>query len=50
MAPKYKTVLLNTFLFGVKDDNNLIRTSSLSNLGQICEVLGYKLGNATIEV
>ncbi|XP_044728983.1 transport and Golgi organization protein 6 homolog [Chrysoperla carnea] len=50
MAPKYKTVLLNTFLFGVKDDDNLIRTSSLSNLGQICEVLGYKLGNATIEI
>lgn len=50
MAPKYKALLLNTFLFGIKDDDYLIRASSLSNLGEICRVLGYKLGTTISEV
>nr|XP_022900965.1 uncharacterized protein LOC111414039 [Onthophagus taurus] len=50
MAPKYKSVLLNTFLVGTKDEDHLIRASSLSNLGEICKVLGYKLGSIVTEV
>ncbi|KAK4880413.1 hypothetical protein RN001_008559 [Aquatica leii] len=50
MAPPYKAVLLNAFLIGTKDDDYLIRASSLSNLGEICRVLGYKLGTIVSEV
>lgn len=50
MAPKYKTLLLNAFLAGTKDDDHLIRASSLSNLGEVCRVLGYKLGSIVNEV
>ncbi|XP_018576104.1 transport and Golgi organization protein 6 homolog [Anoplophora glabripennis] len=50
MAPKYKPLLLNTFLMGAKDEDDLIRASSLSNLGEICRVLGYKLGTIVTEV
>ncbi|EFA04066.1 transport and Golgi organization protein 6 [Tribolium castaneum] len=50
MAPKYKAVLLNTFLSGTKDDDHLIRASSLSNLGEVCRVLNYKLGTIVTEV
>ncbi|KAG5885167.1 hypothetical protein JTB14_037476 [Gonioctena quinquepunctata] len=50
MAPKYKPLLLNTFLVGAKEDDDLIRASSLSNLGEICRVLGYKLGTIVTEV
>ncbi|GJQ84697.1 hypothetical protein Trydic_g12716 [Trypoxylus dichotomus] len=50
MAPKYKSLLLNTFLVGAKDEDEMIRASSLSNLGEICRVLGYKLGNIVAEV
>ncbi|XP_066149511.1 transport and Golgi organization protein 6 homolog [Euwallacea fornicatus] len=50
IAPKYKALLLNTFLMGTKDDDYLVRASSLSNLGEICRVLGYKLGTMITEV
>ncbi|XP_017778135.1 PREDICTED: transport and Golgi organization protein 6 [Nicrophorus vespilloides] len=40
----YKSMLLNTFLAAVKDDDFLIRASSLSNLGEVCRILAYKLG------
>lgn len=49
IAPKYKSLLLNTFLVGTKDEDHLIRASSLSNLGEICKVLGYKLGTIVTE-
>lgn len=50
MVPKYKSLLLNTFLVGTKDEDHLIRASSLSNLGEVCRVLGYKLGTIVTEV
>ncbi|CAH1183726.1 unnamed protein product [Phaedon cochleariae] len=50
MAPKYKPLLLNTFLVGAKEDDDLMRASSLSNLGEICRALGYKLGTIVTEV
>ncbi|KAK5646608.1 hypothetical protein RI129_005072 [Pyrocoelia pectoralis] len=50
MAPLYKALLLNTFLVGTKDEDHLVRASSLSNLGEVCRVLGYKLGSIVSEV
>ncbi|KAH1010003.1 transport and Golgi organization protein 6 homolog [Dendroctonus ponderosae] len=50
MAPRYKAVLLNAFLVGTKDDDPLVRASSLSNLGEICRVLGFKLGSIISEI
>ncbi|XP_045470680.1 transport and Golgi organization protein 6 [Harmonia axyridis] len=50
MAPHYKALLLNTFLCGTKDEDHLVRASSLSNLGEICKVLGYKLGSIVTEI
>ncbi|XP_066246198.1 transport and Golgi organization protein 6 homolog [Euwallacea similis] len=50
IAPKYKALLLNTIFLGTKDDDYLVRASSLSNLGEICRVLGYKLGTMITEV
>uniref|UniRef100_A0A1Y1LB53 RNA polymerase II assembly factor Rtp1 C-terminal domain-containing protein n=1 Tax=Photinus pyralis TaxID=7054 RepID=A0A1Y1LB53_PHOPY len=49
-APLYKSLLLNTFLVGTKDEDHLVRASSLSNLGEVCRVLGYKLGTIVTEV
>ncbi|XP_044750977.1 uncharacterized protein LOC123311212 [Coccinella septempunctata] len=50
MAPHYKALLLNTFLCGTKDEDHFVRTSALSNLGEICKVLGYKLGSIVTEI
>lgn len=50
MVSKYKSLLLNTFLNGAKDEDDLIRASSLANLGEICKVLGYKVGTIGTEV
>ncbi|KAF5293118.1 hypothetical protein FQA39_LY13728 [Lamprigera yunnana] len=49
-ASLYKPLLLNTFLATTKDHDHLIRASSLSNLGEICRALGYKLGSIVHEV
>lgn len=50
MAPKYKALLINTFLAGTKDSDHLMRASALSNLGELCRVLGFKLGSILTEV
>lgn len=49
-AQNHRAVLLNTFLAGTKDEDHLIRASSLSNLGEVCRVLSYKLGSILTEV
>ncbi|XP_060077025.1 transport and Golgi organization protein 6 homolog isoform X2 [Ylistrum balloti] len=45
MAPHYRDKLLTTFLQGCKDVDPLIRASSLSNLGELCKVLRFSVGN-----
>ncbi|XP_008553458.1 transport and Golgi organization protein 6 homolog [Microplitis demolitor] len=50
MAPAYKSLLINGFLSGVRDQDSMVRASSLSCLGELCKVLGFKLGNAITEV
>ncbi|CAD6227680.1 GSCOCG00001360001-RA-CDS [Cotesia congregata] len=50
MAPAYKNILINGFLCGVRDKDSMVRASSLSCLGELCRVLGFKLGHAVTEV
>jgi len=35
---------------GVRDDDNLVRASSLSNLGEICRLLHFNLGSIIAEI
>lgn len=46
----YKNRLLNTFLAGVRDDDHLVRASSLSNLADVCRLLHYNLGSIVAEI
>jgi len=48
--PLHKNRLLNAFLAGVKDDDNLVRVSSLSNLADVCRLLRYNLGSVVAEI
>lgn len=48
--PTYKTELLNVFLAGTRDEDALVRTSSLVNLGDVCSLLGYRIGTISAEV
>lgn len=50
VAPKYKNDLLNAFLVGAKDTDHLMRASSLSNLGEICQILGFRIGSILREL
>lgn len=46
----YKNRLLNTFMAGVRDNDHLVRASSLSNLADICRLLRYNLGSIVAEI
>lgn len=50
LVPPYKAMLLNAFLVGTKDSDHLVRASSLSNLGEICKALGFRIGPVVTEV
>lgn len=50
MAPYYSKQYLNTFLVGTKDKEAIIRTSSISNLGQFCKVISFSLGPFITEI
>lgn len=50
LAPKYRDTLLPAFLSGCRDKDPFVRASSLSNLGEVCKVLRYSLGNVLQEV
>jgi hypothetical protein len=50
LVPPYKAMLLNAFLVGTKDSDHLVRASSLSNLGEICKALGFRIGPIVREV
>ncbi|KAI4498853.1 hypothetical protein M0802_006028 [Mischocyttarus mexicanus] len=50
IAYVYKNILVNGFLCGVRDTDPLIRASSLSCLGELCKVLGFRLGNLMVEI
>ncbi|KAK3086876.1 hypothetical protein FSP39_024780 [Pinctada imbricata] len=50
VSPKYRDILLVAFLSGCRDEDDLIRASSLSNLGELCKVLRFSLGKFLHEV
>lgn len=50
MTPKYKALLVNAFLTGVRDNEPMVRASSLSCLGEFCKIMDFRLGNLTTEV
>lgn len=50
LVPVYKAELVNAFLSGTKDDDFLVRASSLSNLGELCRLLGFRVGPIVTEV
>ncbi|XP_076749789.1 transport and golgi organization 6 [Xylocopa sonorina] len=50
MASTYKNILINGFLCVTRDPDSLVRASSLSCLGELCKVLGFRIGDIVIEV
>ncbi|XP_015430063.1 PREDICTED: transport and Golgi organization protein 6 homolog [Dufourea novaeangliae] len=50
IAAAYKNILVNGFLCATRDSDSLVRASSLSCLGELCKVLGFRLGDILIEV
>ena len=50
LVPPYKAMLLNAFLVGTKDSDHFVRASSLSNLGEVCKALGFRIGPVVSEV
>ncbi|CAF3184423.1 unnamed protein product [Rotaria sp. Silwood2] len=51
MSTKYSSLLINTFLNASKQtDDDMYRTSALSNLGQLCTVLKYSLSKDLSEI
>uniref|UniRef100_A0A1B6DUB8 RNA polymerase II assembly factor Rtp1 C-terminal domain-containing protein n=2 Tax=Clastoptera arizonana TaxID=38151 RepID=A0A1B6DUB8_9HEMI len=50
LVPTYKSELLNVFLAGTRDHDALVRASSLANLGEICRILGFRIGNIAAEI
>ena len=50
LTPHYKNKLLNPFLAQLNHPDPMIRSSSLSNLGEICKNLKFSLGNVAQEI
>lgn len=50
MAIVHKNTLVNGFLCAIRDPDPMVRASSLSCLGELCKVLGFRLGDILIEV
>lgn len=43
-------MLIHVYLVGVRDEDSLIRASSLSNLGEICQLSPHMVSNVIEEV
>lgn len=50
LLPKYGPKLIDAFLVGCKNDDEFIRSSSLSNLGETCKLLNYSLSQNIHEI
>ncbi|XP_078383567.1 transport and Golgi organization protein 6 homolog [Oculina patagonica] len=50
LVPRYSQQLLPALLTGVKDPEPLVRASSLSNLGDVCQLLRFSLGPVVHEI
>lgn len=49
-TPFYARQVMNMLLQGCKDEEEIIRMSCLTNIGQLCQNLGYSLGNYITEI
>ncbi|XP_062442544.1 transport and Golgi organization protein 6 homolog [Rhea pennata] len=50
MVFKHRDALIHAFLRGSRDPDSTLRASSLSNLGELCQRLGFQLGSVVQEV
>lgn len=50
MAPKYRDLLVNSFLAAAKHSDPVVRSSAVSNLGELCGKLGYSFGPIVQEI
>jgi hypothetical protein len=50
LVPKYGAKLINVFLSGTKHDDEIFRSSCLSNLGETCKLLNYSLHQNIFEI
>ena len=50
ILPRYSNIILASLLTGVKDNDDDIRASSLSNIGETCKLLKYSVGPVINEV
>lgn len=50
MVVKHREPLIHAFLRGSRDPDSVLRASSLSNLGELCQRLGFQLGSVIHEV
>ncbi|XP_072729934.1 transport and Golgi organization protein 6 homolog isoform X3 [Ciconia boyciana] len=50
MVFKHREPLVQAFLRGARDPDGTLRASSLSNLGELCQRLGFQLGSIVQEV
>ncbi|XP_014287215.1 transport and Golgi organization protein 6 homolog [Halyomorpha halys] len=50
MAVVYKKELISCFLIGCRDQDELVRASSLSNLGELCKILSFRITPYLVEI
>lgn len=50
LVPRYSQLLLSSLLSGVHDTDELVRASSLSNIGEVCKLLRFSIGPIVNEV
>lgn len=50
MVFQHREPLIQAFLRGARDPDSTLRASSLSNLGELCQHLGFQLGAIIQEV
>ncbi|XP_039619449.1 transport and Golgi organization protein 6 homolog [Polypterus senegalus] len=50
LTPHYGGALIHAFLRGTRDEDSTVRASSLSNIGELCQRLGFTLGSLVHEL
>ena len=50
LVPVYGNRLINAFLIGCKHEDEMLRSSSLSNLGETCKLLNYSIQQNIFEI
>jgi hypothetical protein len=50
LIPRYSQHLMSSLLSGVRDTDEFVRASSLSNIGEVCKLLRFSVGPIIQEV